>query len=225
MPNGFLDVPDLKLLDWSRAFGDRINAQPAVYGISVDQAAAFAGLQEAFAAAMQGNLPTIRCTASTSIKNATRAALVAEARVLVNLINGQKTVTDAQKIELGVTVRSMPTPAPTPDQTPRLTIVSVIGWTVRLRLNSATAGRSKPVGVLGATLFSFSGDAPPTDLSQWRFQGNFGRNTIERSFSPTLGPGARVWLTAQWMNTRLQSGPLGRPISTHLQGGTVAMAA
>jgi hypothetical protein len=35
--------------------------------------------------------------------------------------------------------------------------------------------------------------------------------------------GAQVWLTAQYFNTRKETGPLAQPIFTHLPGGGVVM--
>jgi hypothetical protein len=219
VPNGFLDVPDVKLLSWSEAFGGNIDADPAKYGLSPAQTGAYSDLHAAFAATLQANLPQFRSKATTLLKNDARAALVADARLLVNLINGQKTLTDADKIGIGLPVRSKPTQNAPPDEAPFIEIVSVRGHTVSIRLGRSGVVGTKPAGVQGATLFRCISEDVPTPMSDWRFIGNFGRNAIDIDFPGALPPGAKVWLSAQWINTRLEGGPLCQAVSTHLQGG------
>ena len=80
-------------------------------------------------------------------------------------------------------------------------------------------------GVYGASLFSFVGTAAPSDIGQWKFEGNTGRTRRVVEFDNTVAAGARVWLTAFWFNGRKQSGPAATPVSTNVQGGGVSLAA
>jgi hypothetical protein len=136
-------------------------------------------------------------------------------------------VTDGQKLSLGLNVKASPSPIPVPSSAPGLDVVSVSAWTVKIKLHDSTssAKRGKPPGVSGAAVFSFVGATPPTDIAAWKFEGNTGRTNIDVAFANTLAPGALVWLTAFWFNGRKQSGPACAPVSTNLQGGSVSMAA
>jgi hypothetical protein len=219
VPKGFLDVPDLKLLRWSETFSAKINGDASYYGLSNEQAAAYADLHAQFAAKLATNLPQVRSKVTVTEKDAARAAMVADARLLVNLINGQKTLTDADKVGLNIPVRSGPTKAALPDEAPLLHIESVRGNTawIRLRQKRSTSP-GKPAGVQGATLFRFVGEEPPASGEAWTFIGNTGKTALSIDFPAQLPPGATVWLCAQWINTRLEPGPLCPPVATNLQG-------
>jgi len=79
---------------------------------------------------------------------------------------------------------------------------------------------------MGASIFSFVGPTPPTEISDWKFEGSAGRVTkIDVTFPSTLAAGTKVWLCAFWFNGSKQSGAACDPICTNLPGGRVSMAA
>ena len=67
------------------------------------------------------------------------------------------------------------------------------------------------------------GETAPSTESDWTFQGNTNKTTIDVSFPPTVEPGAKVWFTAFFYNGRKQSGLAAVAVSTNLPGGS-AMA-
>jgi hypothetical protein len=146
---------------------------------------------------------------------------------LAKLIEGTASVTNAQKFALRLNVRSAPTPVPVPSAAPGLDIVSVSAWTVKIKLHdtSSSAKRGKPPGVTGASLFSFVGATPPSDISSWQFEGNVSRTNVDVTFPNTIAGGTKVWISAFWFNNKKQSGPNSSPVSTNLQGGSVSMVA
>jgi hypothetical protein len=227
MTRGIFPNTDSGLLGWSLNFSDQINSNPDGVGLSPQQAAEYAALHGQFAAAMLAVDPAVRSKTTTAAKNEARDALKNQARRLANLIYGTAGVTDAQKITLGLTVRKARTTAAVPAAAPQLTVLTVSGWTVKLMLKDATSStnRGKPAGVAGASVFSYAGTTPPTELTDWKFRGNTGRTSLDVNFSSTLAPGTQVWLSAFWFNTRHESGPTCAPVSTNLQGGSVSMAA
>ena len=121
----------------------------------------------------------------------------------------------------------MPSPVPAPSSAPQLEIGVVSGYTVKIKLHDSTSGskRGKPAGVTGASVFSFAGATPPTDISNWKFEGNTTKTAVDVAFANTLAGGSQVWLTAFWFNAKSQSGPACAPVNTFLQGGSVSMAA
>ena len=101
-------------------------------------------------------------------------------------------------------------------------------WTVSIRLSDTTsdAKRGKPLGVAGASVFSWTGTGPaPSDIADWKFETNTGKTMLEVSFPSTLMAGSKVWLTAFWFNGRKESGPACAAISVNLPGGGVSQAA
>lgn len=218
---------DTGLLQWSQNFLDLIEATPLAFGLTAADATSYETVHDAYAAALTACDPPQRSKTAVVVKNQARADLKNAATLLGNKVYSTATVTDAQKTQLGIPPRQAPSPIPAPVSAPVLEVVSSTAWTVRIRLRDATgASRGKPAGTIGASVFSFAGAAPPTDIGQWKFEGSIGRvNKIDVTFDSGLAAGTRVWLTAFWFNGRKQSGPPCAPVGTNLPGGSVSMAA
>jgi hypothetical protein len=226
MGKSFLPASDSGLLAWTVHFRTMIQADPALYGLSAPIAAAYGLVSVAYEEAYQTAFdPTTRTRGNVCAKNAARAALKHQANLLAKIVAGTASVTDEQKIDLGLNVRARPTPIPPPAFAPAITIVSTSGNTVRLKLrDSTTSRRGRPPGVDGAVIFSFVGASAPTSLADWRFEANLRKTKAEITFASSVPPGARVWFTAFWFNPRAQRGPASMPIGTNIPGGG-AMAA
>lgn len=227
MPNvNFFPSKDSDLVLWGQNFSTRITATPAPFGLTAPQCTAFAGYLSAFSTALAACAPDVRSKSAVTAKNAARDVLKFNAKLLANIINGQATVTDAQKQQLGLNVRQQPRPIPTPDTAPVIEVVSVSAWTVKIKLKSTGSGRGKPAGVSGANVFSYVGPTPPASPTDFKYEGMTGRTEIEVAFATDLPAGTKVWLTAFWFNGRKQSGPACSPVSSNLLGsGTISMAA
>jgi hypothetical protein len=97
---------------------------------------------------------------------------------------------------------------------------------VKLRIHGGKSlGRGKPPGVKGSSILSYVGENAPDEMSQWKFEGNTTRSTLDVEFPPTVPAGAKVWLTAFWFNPRMQSGQACTPQFTNLQYGGLSQAA
>lgn len=167
---------------------------------------------------MQGVEPGVRNKSSVAVKNACRAALKDNARLLASIINGQASVTDAMKLDLGLTVRATPTPIPPPSIAPKIDIVSMIANALTVRLHDGTGSRrGRPPLVQGCSIFSFVGNTPPNTVDAWKFEGSSSEMVAKIVFDPTLTPGTKVWVTAFFCNAKLQSGPAAEPVSTQIQ--------
>jgi hypothetical protein len=218
---------DTALLQWSQNIVNLITPAPATYNLVAADVTTYTALHTAYSTALAGCDPAQRNRSAVVAKNAARAALKAGATLLANKVYASATVTDAQKTALGIPPRKTPAPIPAPSTSPTLEVLSVNGWTVKIKLRQSGSGkkRGKPAGVSGASVFSFVGVDAPGDISAWKFEGNTGRTNIDVAFANTIAAGAKVWLTAFWFNGRKQSGPACAPVSTNLQGGSVSMAA
>jgi hypothetical protein len=218
---------DTGLLAWSQNVVSLITPTPADWGLVTGDVTAYTALHDAYSTALAACDPAQRNKPAVVTKNQARTALTNGAQMLGNKIYASSAVTDAMKVQIGMPPRATPTPIPAPDSAPVIEVVSVNGCTARIRLRSASgSGRGKLAGTNGASVFSFVGATPPTDISAWKFEGNTGRvNKIDVAFASSLAAGATVWFTAFWFNGRKQSGPASDPISTNMPGGSVSMAA
>jgi hypothetical protein len=218
---------DSGLLAFSLNFLNLITATPTAYNLVAGDATSYGTVHLAYATALAAAGPDVRSKPAVVAKNQARTNLKSAFILLANKVYSGASVTDAQKTALGIPPRATPTPIPAPSTWPVVEIVSTSAWTVRIRLRSAGGGsRGRAPGTTGASIFSFVGDAHPSDISQWKFEANVGRVTkIDVSFANTLAAGTKVWFTAFWFNGAKQSGPACPPISANLPGGSVSMAA
>lgn len=225
----FLPATDAALLQWSLNFSTRITATPTAYGLVAAQATAYAAAQTAFNTAYTAAIePSTRTAGTIAAKNTARANLKAISSSLGKIVDATQSVTNQQRRDLGLNVRSAPSPIPPPSSAPGLDVLSVSGVTATIRLHDSTSGskRGKPPGTIGASVFSFVGAAAPGDISAWKFEGSTGRVAkIDITFDSSLAAGTKVWFCAFWFNGRKQSGPACAPVSTNLPGGSVSMAA
>jgi hypothetical protein len=223
-----LQFPDSDdgLVQWSKNVLDHITPDPTAYNLVVADVTAYQAVHDSFAAAVTACNPAQRNKPAVVTKNFARDSLKKQANLLGNKVYSSATVTDAQKVELGMPPRATPQPQPAPATAPVIQQVSVSGWTATVRLRDATgARRGKAIGTAGASIFSYAGETPPTDISQWQFEGSVGRvEKIEIPFPTTLAPGSKVWVCGFWFNGKKQSGPVSAPFGMNLPGGTVAMA-
>lgn len=224
---------DSLLVQWAANADAKLTATPATWGYDAAQAAAFNTVSQAYIdaynAMMQAREDGTRSASLTALKDEKKLALLDVARPLYAAVQAAKTISDADKILLGVHVRdNEPTPEPVPGFAPLASITNVDGNTVTLRLRDAQNPDSKrrASGTIGASVFSFVGAEAPADLSLFKFEGNTGKTQVDVTFPVTVTPGTTVWLTAFWFNGSKQSGPASSPISALVNyGGSMPIAA
>jgi hypothetical protein len=95
----------------SAAFSTQITATPTAFGLVAAQATAYAALNDAYATAyLAAQDPSTRTKGQTAAKKTAKQNLIVMASNLAKIIQGTPTVTDQQKIDLGISVRATPTP-------------------------------------------------------------------------------------------------------------------
>jgi hypothetical protein len=100
-----------ELYTGSQAFSTQITATPTAFGLTAAQATAYAALNDAYATAyLAAEDPSTRTQGQTAARRTARQNLVVMASNLAKIIQGTPTVTDQQKIDLGISVRATPTP-------------------------------------------------------------------------------------------------------------------
>jgi hypothetical protein len=221
---------DAGLLAWSGQLSTKVSATPTAFGLSAPLATSLATKQAAYATALAASTnPATRGKSTIFAKDTARRDLVAFVRVVARQIQGTSTVTDQQRVDLGLPVRKVvPTPVPPPAISPGIRVRSVNGRVVRLQVFDPAnpTRRARPAGVRGATVLSYVGAVPPENPADWRFEGSISKNLFDVAFPVSVAPGAKVFFTAFYFNPRSESGPACEAVSTHLQfGGDMLMAA
>lgn len=233
MRKDFFPKREDQIVAWSGAFGERLLASYAEFGVSQPEAEQFWTLRTAFADAYiewsVAQAAGIRSKALTSSKLDAKAALEADARRLSRLIHAFRGITTAQLSSLGLCGRIGGGKNPAigaPTSRPNLWVVSVVNRTVTVRLSDADGPfrRGRPRGVIGAAVFTHSkpGINPGITPSGWTFSTYATGRTVDVTFPDDVAPGQTVFLTAHWLSPRLEPGPLGNPIQVNIQGGGVS---
>ena len=204
----FLPQKDGALLTWALNASSKITATPAPFGVPTTMASAFAGFTSAFQSALAAvDNPATQTRVTVATKDQFRVNLKAYARKVSKVVQGHPTITNAQRIDLGLNVPEIPSPIPIPGVAPKMDVDTVLGKTVALRIHNAdTTKRGRPAGCAGASVYSFIGDQPPENINLWVFEGNTTRTEFEVAFTGSVAPFAKVWLTALWFNPRQQAG-------------------
>ncbi len=165
---------------------------------------------------------------ATTRRNNARTALLADIRGVVAIVRAQEDITDAQKIELGLSVpRQRRNAIAPPDVAPSRQLASVVGHRVQVLLFDQEADRPRrPRDIAGAAIYLHVGEQPSGDPHSWRRMGSATRARHVVKLPTTLPPGTKFWLAAAWYGTRAQVGPTSTPASGWIQfGGPMEMAA
>ncbi len=224
--SGFLPNRDAELLTWAQSASAFITSAPTSYGLTAPIASAFSAATVSYSTALEAVQPGVRNKMAVLTKNSVKRALQINIRAWAKIVGGTASVTNAQKAQLGLNVRAMPSPIPPPSTAPALDVIGVIGRAVQVRLHPVgSTRRGKPAGVNGAAVVSFVGTTPPADINTWKLEGLLGRTRFDVIFPDTLAPGAMVWVAAYWFNERKQPGPVCAPISVTFGAAGGALAA
>jgi hypothetical protein len=222
-----IPTKDTLLVPYSTNWNTRITATPSAFNLLPAQATAYTALHDPYLAAFAAmSVLGSRSQSLVSAKDAAKASLLFYARELYTFVAASGNVSDANKNLLGVRVRSMPVPIGPPTVKPAVDGVSVNGQLVRVRLHDAAGEgkRTKPAGVKQAAVYSFTGPVAPNDPSLFKWEGVTGKSVFDVLFPSSAVPGTVVWITAQWLNERGQTGPASTPISATIGFGGVMAA-
>lgn len=222
----FLPSADAELLAWSTNFKTMIAGTPATYGLTAAQASEYATVQDTYATTFQvAKDPSTRTRPTVADKDAAKSELQISSRLLAKIVEGTASVTDAQKLALGLTVRKSPTSRPAPDMAPIVEVMAVSGRSIKIRLHGdEPSRRGRPVDVAGASFFTFVGENPSEDKANWKFEGSTTKMIYDIEMASSVAPGSRVWVSAYWFNAKSESGPMSQPAATFTAFGMTRAA-
>jgi hypothetical protein len=159
-------------------------------------------------------------TGAKTTKDNSRADVEAAIRPLVQQLQVSPKVTDQQRSDMNITVRSttrtrvsvpVSCPVGTVDTSQRLQHI------ISYRDDTTTKTRGKPAGVSGCEIWEKIGGPAPTDISQLTYLGMATRSPFLAQFTGAqAGQTAYYWL--RWVNTRNEKGPWSEPVSATIAG-------
>jgi hypothetical protein len=221
MPRDFFPRKDSDAVSYTRNFSTRLSDDPERYHVTPEKAAEYAVLVEQFAQAYQTSVePGTATRPATSAKRHARRAVERATRALAGMIRPSLQISLADKILLGVKVRSRPSRIGRPTAAPRLSVRDVKGHTISVSLLDADVHkRRKPKGVHDAMIVACTGEWPTAEYKRWPYRKLTTRTRTQLTIAPHLPPGTKVWLTAWWMNPRGEAGPAATAAYTHVGYG------
>lgn len=219
MATSYIPAPDALFNDWVINFSTKLTDSPTTYALSAADALIVAGVRSTWVAAYAlAVAPATRTSGTIASKDAARLSAEATIRPFAVAISLSPAVTNAAKVDIGVTVRStVPTPVPAPTTAPILAIESAIPLQQTLRYaEPGAAGKYKPAGVIGCEVFRSVGTVAATDPAQASYVGTVTKAPFKQSFVSSE-QGKVVTYFARW-STRSgpggvsQSGPFSAPL-------------
>lgn len=163
--------------------------------------------------------PSTRGPARTQAKNDAMAAVRRAARTLAQRICANRNVTATQRMDMQLPLGRPGgrRPATKPPRTaPNVYVKALNGEQLEVQLRDVElpTSRAKPRGVSHAQILMYLGDDPPKDDLGWRVGGMATRTRYVLQLRRAARAGMIVWVTARWVSTRAQAGPLATPACT-----------
>jgi hypothetical protein len=153
-------------------------------------------------------------------KKNTRNTYESSLRSLVRRIQGLPTLTDAQRAEMGLSLRETPR---TVTGVPATRPVATVDTSQRLRHTigftdeTTPSSKAKPDGVMGCEIWVKVGDPAPADPDQLQFLGTDTRTPYVAEYSgEEAGKVAHYML--RWVNTKGEQGPWSQTVSATITG-------
>lgn len=206
----YIPAGDADFQAWAQNFSTKITATPTAYGLIAGQATTFAGLLVTYIAALaSATNPGTRTSVTVAAKDTARANLQANARLLVNIVQGTSTVTPTQKTDLGITVRKTTrTPIPPPATRPLQTVVRSNGPVLDFRINDELTpdSRAFPFGAPLCQVFLKLGASPGTDVTTYELLATVGRSVVALDVTD-VAEGAIMNFISRFINRRGEPGP------------------
>jgi hypothetical protein len=224
MGRNFYYGKDARIVAGSAGFAARINVDPEAYGIPPWRAERYAELDARLQAAY-GLVasPLTKSPVAVREKDEALRAVRLDAANLAAIVYATPAVDDAELLALGLLPRPTRTRRAAPDEAPIVSVAEVIGRRVTVRITARSGETRKPIGCVGAQLFVFTGEEPPSDAGLYRFEGTATRKTATITFDDDVPSGATVWISAAWISRRAKTSPACNPVSATIQGGPVTI--
>jgi hypothetical protein len=207
MPHDFVPREDADLSAWAEHFGARAYEFLLLTGADPSPALDVQALALQFSADLAAaRAARDAAKAATTTKNASRASLERAARQLAALIQAMPLTTNANRADMGLTVRgAAPGPVAGGTPAPHVSVEQDARFTHRLRFvpSETSPARRKPRGVLGAEVYvalTEPGAPAPVDEASYRYVRTITRDGVRLSFEPAHA-GKTAHYRCRWLGT------------------------
>jgi hypothetical protein len=209
----YMPRPDGNFSAWANHYYDAVKKFYDVQGFDPDLLTPLLKALETWNAQYPAHVAAQqRAEGARQAKDAARAALEREVRPVTNFVQGYPKTTNADRAEMGITVRPPKgTPAQTPTTRPLALVESGQRLTHQLRLvdESTPTRRARPKGVQRAEVFvalTAPGQPAPSDPREYRYIGSVTRGETTLSFESDKG-GMQAHYLSRWVSTGGATGP------------------
>lgn len=224
MARNFYFGSDRLMAKGSATFSRLINEDPGAYGLSEERAAEYAIVNERLQSAyLRATTPSTRTSVAVAGKNDAVRAMQRAARDLCMIINGTRTVSDAQLVGLGLLPRAQRMRRHVPASAPSVQVDRVDGRRVTVRISDreAPTATRKARNAVASQLFAYVGESAPSDPRALQYIGTFSRVIATVNFPNDVPSGATIWLSARWVSARGELSSASDAMPFTLQGGSV----
>lgn len=211
--SNYIPRPDGDFSAWAQHYYDAVEKWYSVQGFDKELLAALKKALDTWQSLYPAHVTAQqRAEGARQAKDQARAELEREIRPVTNFVQGYPKTTDADRAEIGITVRdTSKTPSPTPTTRPLVSVEGGSRLTHELRLvdEGSPTRRGKPEGVAGAEVWVKlidAGQPAPTDPSVLSFLTMTTRPTLRTDFRAADGGKTAVYML-RWVNTRGEKGP------------------
>jgi hypothetical protein len=211
--SNYIPRPDGNFAAWANHYYEALSKWWEANGFNIDDLTNLKKALETWNAQYPAHVAAQqRAEAARQAKDQARAELEREIRPVTNFVQGYPKTTDADRAEIGITVRdTSKTPSPTPTTRPLVSVEGGSRLTHELRLvdEGSPTRRGKPEGVAGAEVWVKlidAGQPAPTDPSVLSFLTMTTRPTLRTDFRAADGGKTAVYML-RWVNTRGEKGP------------------
>jgi len=219
MGSDYIPPADADFHTWFGNFNDYASANAAALGLTPDQTTALTNAYNTWKTAFPAHTSAQAAAAAAKTnKDSARDGAETVLRPLVQQLQASQTVTDNQRKNMKITVRSTTrTAASAPTTMP----VANIDTSQRLRhlisYKDSAGNRAKPPGVAYCEIWVKVGAPAPTDIGQMTYLGNASKTPqLEEYTAAQAGQTATYWL--RWVSTRGDKGPWSEPVSATIPG-------
>lgn len=208
--SSYLPASESLLQEWANNFASKLTAAPATYGITAPEALVMQTAYDEFIAAYAIAIdPATRTKSAIETKNIKKSAMIGEIRPLAMQIKLNDSVSNADKLDLGLTLSDGTiTPIPAPSTQPIIMIVGATPQQQALRVvDSATPqSRAKPAGATGLQLFGKAATSGPVSPDDCKFIGFITRQPFVVNWAAG-DVGKTAYYYARWQNAKGEVGP------------------
>ena len=220
MPD-FMPTGDAELVAWTTTFMTYANGNLTALGLAATDMMGVSATQSGFSNAFNtSNAAQNAAKNAVAAKDAARALLEAQVRIVVRKLQGTASVTNAQRESLGITLRGQersPIDAPTTRPVLQVDTSQRFRHSVAFADQNTLRSKAKPDGVSGCQIWVKIGGVPPVNVSEMTFLALDTRTPYTAEYDgDDAGKTAHYW--GRWANTKGEPGPWSETASATVGG-------